>query len=285
LPGPIFARKTTIMEAHKSLTVPSLTALLLLMAAPFAPVGATVPADPTATVQDDELPDKRPEVKEMCATLRGHAKMRGKEDGEAIETIDKLLQEFEGSGPKDRALIVKEIAKCLDQKRGEIEDGVFDNKLFLAAAVSLGEMAPESVKPLMNWVDHKKHRRNLELQRRLIRSLGKTKDPLGIKVLDNMLQHHEDSLVGATAEALGEYTELELKQRKKVFKTMLTILSGAKAAVDGNAADIRARERYDVIAAPIITSLQRLSGHDETVPEKWERWWNKNKKEDWDEAN
>jgi hypothetical protein len=179
-------------------------------------------------------------------------------------------------------MIAKEISKCLEQKRGEIEDGVFDNKLFLAAAVALGEMAPESTKLLVGWVDHKKHRRNLELQRRIIRSLGKTQDPDGIKVLDDMLQHHEDSIVGAAAEALGEYTELELKQRKKVFQTMLTILMGAKSAVDGDPADVRARERYDVIAAPIITSLQRLSGVDETVPEEWERWWNKNKKKDWD---
>ena len=234
-------------------------------------------------LEDEDKPlDKRPEVKELCEALRGHSKKRGKEDREAVQKIDELLQEFGNSGPKDRAMIAKEVSKCLGQKRGEIEDGVFDNNLFLAAAVALGEMAPESTKLLIGWVDNKKHRRNLKLQRRIIRSLGITQDPDGIKVLDDMLQHHEDGIVGAAAEALGEYTELELKQRKKIFQTMLTILMGAKSAVDGDPTDVRARERYDVIAAPIITSLQRLSGVDETVPEAWERWWNKNKKKDWD---
>lgn len=221
----------------------------------------------------------------MCEKFTGHIKKRGDEDREAIEVVDTMLQEFENCGPKDRALVVKTLSAAFKQKRKEIEDGVFDNKLFMASAVALGEMAPESVKPLMGWIDNKKHRRNLDLQRRLIRSLGKTKDPKGVKTLDDMLRHHEDSLVGAAAEALGEYSELDLKERKKIFQTMLSILMAAKSAVDGDSADIRARERYDVIAAPIITSLQRLAGHDESSPEKWERWWNKNKKKDWDKAD
>ena len=274
------------MYSYTRFTVPTLFAFLLLAASPLAStVSSSVPTEPKAVLQDDELPDKRPEVKELCEKLGDHAKMRGKEDREAIETVDSLLQDFENCGPKDRALVVKTLSACLKQKRKEVEDGVYDNKLFLAAAVGLGEMAPESVKPLIDWIGNKKHRRNLDLQRRLIRSLGKTKDPKGIKTLDDTLRHHEDSLVGAAAEALGEYTELELSKRKKIFKTMLSILMGAKSLVDGDSADIRARERYDVIAAPIITSLQRLSGQDETVPENWERWWNKNKKKDWDKAN
>lgn len=260
----------------------SLALLLPLLAS--GPLCPAVNAAPTPLVQEDELPDKRPEIKELCDTLGDHVKARGEEDREAVAVIDNLVQEFPNSGPKDRALIVKELSKCLEKPRKETEAG-FDNTLFMAVAVALGEMGPESAKALSGWIDHKKHRKNLELQRRLILSLGKTKDGKGLKTLEGLLMHHQDMLVGAAAEAIGEYSEHDLKDRKAAFHEMLKVLMGAKAAVDGDATDVRARERYDAIAAPIITSLQRLSGHDERAPEKWERWWNKNKKEDWDEAD
>lgn len=255
--------------------------LVLLVAGPLCPASSA--AAPPA-FQDDELPDKRPEVKELCETLRDHAKARGEEDREAVAVIDTLIQEFPNSGPKDRAMIVKELSKCLEKPRKETEAG-FDNTLFIAVAVALGEMAPESAKTLIGWVDHKKHRKNLELQRRLILSLGRTKDGKGLKTLEGLLQHHQDMLVAAAAEAIGEYSEHKLKERKAAFHEMLKLLMGLKAAVDQDATDVRSRERYDAVAAPIITSLQRLSGHDERSPEKWERWWNKNKKKDWDEAD
>ena len=50
----------------------------------------------------------------------------------------------------------------------------------------------------------------------------------------------------------------------------------------------RLREELDSararIAAPIITSLAKLSKHDERDPDKWQNWWNKNKRADWDAA-
>ena len=45
--------------------------------------------------------------------------------------------------------------------------------------------------------------------------------------------------------------------------------------------DSTARDRYDTIASPIITSLTRLSKHDERDPDKWQNWWNKNFNLDW----
>ena len=44
-----------------------------------------------------------------------------------------------------------------------------------------------------------------------------------------------------------------------------------------------ARERYNVIKAPMVTTMQALTGHDERDTSKWTRWWNKNKKRDWDD--
>ena len=54
-------------------------------------------------------------------------------------------------------------------------------------------------------------------------------------------------------------------------------------AKDADLTDRIARERYDVIAAPMITTLQALSGADVRDPNEWRTWWNKNKKKNWDE--
>jgi len=258
----------------------------LFLSAP-APTTSSPPPGlaPAPLVQEEgeqqELPDKRPEVKELLDALGDHAGARGEQDTEAVAVIDKLLQEFPQSGPKDRASIVDGLGKCFGERRQELEGGIKDNKLFIAAAAALGEMGTDATKVLEKWIGDKRHRDDVALQQRLIRSLGKTKDLKAVKTLLGLLDDKENVVVGCAAEALGEFAGAPQKDRKKIFNELLKILSTNRALIrDPN--DIQARERYDVIAAPIITTLQGLSGHEERDPEEWQRWWNKNKKEDWD---
>lgn len=254
--------------------------LLCLLASPCA-----APVAPPAVVVSraaEEPADKRPEVKQLLDELKEHIKKRGEEDRAAVGVIDQLLQEFPQSGPKDRASIVKGLGKCFDVKRQDLEDGVKNNQLFIAAAVALGEMGVDASKTLEKWIGNKKHRKDTALQRQLILSLGKTKDPKASKKLLDLLNDDENVLVGATAEALANYASADQKLRKEIFNDLLKLLMTTKALKDANAGNIVARDKWDVIAAPIITTLQELSGHDERKPEEWQRWWNKNKKADWD---
>lgn len=258
---------------------------LALAAPPGAPVEAfAATASPPARVQDpEEVPDKREDIKALLEELRDHVKARGKEDNEAIAVIDRLVQEFPGCGPKDRASIVKALGKCFEAKRQELEDGVPDNKLFMAAAVALGEMGKDASATLAKWIGDKRHRKDLMLQRQLVLSLGKTKDENQIDELIDLLVHKDATLVGAAAEALANFKDAPQKTRKKLVNELIKVLMSAKGAMDSDLQDIIARERYDAIAAPIITTLQELTGVDERVPEKWQSWWNNNKKKDWDE--
>lgn len=258
--------------------------LLLLVLCSPAPLPVVQPA-PVLTSVQDEVPDKRPEVKELLETLKGHAGKRGDEDREAVGVIDKLLQEFPQSGPKDRAAIVKGLGKCFEEKRQDLEDGVKNNQLFLASAVALGEMGTDATKTIIKYIGNKKHRSDMALQRQLILSLGKTKDEAGVKTLLNLLNDDAYVLVGATAEALAQFSEKDQKLRKDIFNELLKLMMTTKSTKDADANDIVSREKWDVIAAPIITTLQALSGHDERKPEEWQRWWNKNKKADWDEED
>lgn len=249
-------------------------------------LGASSPAlAPVPSFQDDDpedLPDEREVVEELVDELEDHVKARGEEDDQAIEVIDTLVQEFQKSGLKDRETIAEEIGDCLKQRRREV-DGVKDNRLYLAAAEALGTMGPESVRILDRWVGHKQHKKDLTLQATLIRSLGKTKSEKAVDTLTDLLNHHEAVLQAAAADALGNYTHLESDDRKEVFEEVLKILTGVYNRMEGDPQDIIARERYDVIAAPMTTTLQALSGHDERHPPGWRSWWNDNKRKDWDE--
>ncbi len=254
--------------------------LTLFAAAPAAAGPAPTTPPSGAAAQDDEPEDGREEIKELIDALGDHAKQRGKEDQEAVALIDQLLQEFPACGPKDRAAVVKALDKLFKEKRPE-QDGGRQNQLFLAAATALGEMAPESVDALVGWIDHKTHRRDLALQRVLILKAGGTKHEDAHKTIFKLLKHHEPQMQAAAAEALGYYAEADEKVRKDTFEGLLKLMMNVKGQKDSDPNDIIARERWDIISAPIITSLQALSGESIRDPQEWQRWWNKNKKSDW----
>ncbi len=259
--------------------------LMVLVACPLSNrvlADAAAFARPLESAQDPLPADNRPELKALLAELDLHASKRGKEDQEAIRVIDQLLQEWEKSGPKDRATIIKGLDKCFNEKRQEDENGVRDNKLYLAAATALGQMAPDSVPVFLKWIGDKAHRKDLQLQRLMILKLGKSKTEAARDALIKLLNDEQNQIVAAAAEGLGEFGDIDQKLRKTTFETMLKVLMSAKAAVDASSSDPIAREKYDTIAAPIVTTLQRLTKHEEHDPTEWQRWWNKNKKEDWD---
>jgi len=237
----------------------------------------------------DEVPDKRPEVEELCERLKEHVKRRGEEDAQAVEVIDNLIGEFSGSGPKDRVTIVKAVSKCFEARRSSEtveENGVrvekLNNQLYLASAVALGEMGPESVKSLEGWIGHKRHRRDLDLQRRLTLSLGKTADPRAVSTLTDLLTHKDAPLIAAAAQALAYFEGEPSDTRKEIFGELLKALMSAKGTMDNDLNDTIARERYNTFSAALVTSLGRMSGFDERDPDKIQRWWNKNKRTDWD---
>jgi len=259
--------------------------LVLLAAVPLSAQADTLIAARPA-IEDPVPPvvDKRPEVAALLEKLKGHTDKKGSEDRDAISVMDQLLPQFKTSGPKDKAAIVASIAKCLELRRDE-KEGVPNNQLFLGCAVALGEMGPESTKALLAGVDSKNLKKQTAVRHRLILSLGKTHDVKeALDPLIAMLQDKDATLIGAAAEALGEFSGADLETRKKAFEAMLKVVMSAKGAKDSNAQDTIARDRYDVLNAPIIGSLGKLSKHDERDPDKWQNWWNKNKLKNWDDT-
>ena len=125
----------------------------------------------------------------------------------------------------------------------------------------------------------------MTLQRQLILALGKTKDVKSVKTLTDLITDRSSTVQGAAAEALGNFVHLKSKDRKEIFEEILKTLTSVRNSVDSDPLDTISRQRYDAIAAPMITTLQDLSGHDERKPSEWRRWFNKNKKKDWDKED
>ena len=242
-----------------------------------------LPTAPLARPQDDApIVDERPEIKQVLAELEGFLKEKGEKDPDAIGVLDKLVQEFPQSGPKDRAAVVKALAGCFDVKRTkELEEGVPDNRLYLAAATALGTMAPESVKVLIPLIGDKTHRKDSRLQQTVVLALGKTKSAEGVKPLLALMKHKDAPMQAAGAEALANYSDAPLETRKTIFEELLRTMMDQKTKADTSVADQEVQERWNTISGPILETLQKLSGHGETDPEQWQRWWNDNKKKDW----
>lgn len=263
-------------------------ALPLVLAFPAAGASAAPEAttrDSAAASQDDPKPDKREEVKELCKKLKGHIGERGKEDREAVQVIDQMIKEFAASGPKDRQSITKSIGDCFKQRRQANAEGVRDNQLFRAAAISLGEMGPESVDVLTDWINHKDHRDDMDLQRDLILSLGKTKDESAVKPLLDLLKHHQPAMQAATSEALANFGHLKLDARKEIFEAVLKVITDIKGTIDTDPNNTTERERYDAVRAPMLSALKTMSKQDFQDPNDWRSWWNNNKKKDWDDIS
>jgi len=262
--------------------IPDAAALIpVALAYLFVPASA----DPAFPRSQEESPivDKRPEIKALLETFKQHTKKRGAEDDPARDVIDQLVMEYPRSGPKDRKTIVKELEKVFKLKRNEEQEpGVPDERLYMTAAVALGTMGPESVKPLSKLLGAKNLKKKIRLQRTIAIALGTTRD-LGAKdPLLALLKHHDPVMVAAGAEALSFFADAPLKDRKEMFNEQLKILMGQLTEKDADPTNVIALERWNTISGPIVNCLQKLSGHDERDPATWQTWWNKNKKKDWD---
>jgi len=262
----------------KLLTCP---AVLLVFAPLSVAVAAPAPRVQAPAAEQEAKPDDRADIKERIVKLHAHAGKRGKEDKEAVTLVDELLQEFEKLGPKDRAATVKALDKLFTEKRQEDADGVRQNSLFIAAAAALGRMGPESAPVLISWIGHKSHKKDVPLQRKLIESLGRTKVEPARAALIKLITADEPQVQAATVQALGEFEGAQLEARKETFEAVFKHAIGLYGATQADPQDVIARERYDAVVGPAITTLRRLSGHEESDLQAWQRWWNKNKNAEW----
>jgi len=263
----------------------SLLLAMLPSALPPAADGQALSPRP-ATLQDqDEVPDKRPEVKALLDKLLSHTKKRGDEDAQAIQIIERLATEFKRSGPVDKKSIVTGITRAMRVHRPFARDGARKKQMFLVGARVLGDMAPESVASLVRLATDKNHKDDYEVRSAILAALGKTKDEKGVKILTKELDEFQAQVQAAAAEALGHFTHLEHKKRKAIFEDLLKLLMSAQAANQSDPNGMTSSDRWRRVSGPCQRSMTKLAGANAGSPNNWQRWWNKNKRRNWDKKD
>lgn len=246
--------------------------------------GSGFPCLPGVASPAGRQEDEREDVRELLGELDEHVGRKGEADEAAIGVLDRLLVLYPELGSKDRRAIVEAAAECVTVRRTrELEPGVADERLHLAAAVALGEMAPESVEALVDLLRERRLRRNLEVRAEIARSLGKTRDPRGVDPLLDLLGEDEPELIGAAATALALQRKAPQEMRKEIFEEVLERFLEEREALEKEGEDDpAAQRRWAALSGPMIEALQRLSGHQERAAAAWSAWWEENRESDWD---
>lgn len=261
------------------------------------PFAAQPPASPLVAYQDDEegdedkpLPDKRPEIKELLKQLKDHIKAKGKEDQEAQAVMERLADEFEVSGPKDRDSIIDGLGDVVEAKRKDKAKDVPDEDVHAFASVMLGRCGKDAGPRLIKLVNHKNLREKTKARRAAILALGRTGHPKAKNPLIDLLKDEEHYVAGAAAEAMGSLAGLEEDDRKDMVKeiineVILLVDQLDVAAADGSLGGGNYEEfqkRYDAVSGGAQSSLEALTGANEADFKAWRTWYNKNKKKSWD---
>jgi len=234
--------------------------------------------------------EAQPALADIVEELQVELGRRAPDEAHAKQLVERLAAEFAVCGTKDRAPIVRVIERCLAAKH----QGKPQTELVCHAARALAGMAPESVPVLARALENRPLVKEKEIGRTLVLALGKTRDKSAIKTLLGLLDSPDDTLVAAAGEALGEFDGAPLATRKQLFEEALKALMQAKDQKDSSAQatltpnaqqDAAALQRYDAIQAAFSTTLQRLSKQEARSADLWQRWWNKNKRANWDDKS
>jgi len=233
---------------------------------------------------DDERPDDRPEIAALLENLATRVGLSGRDDPgdrEAVAVIETLAGQWRRSGEHDRKAIVRGLGRVFLAKRRAERDGTRKSGLYEAAAKALGKTEDEGAKKLKRWIGNPKHKRDVPLQRELILALGKTRADGAIDTLEDLLSEDEPRLLSAAATALGNFDGAKSKVRKDLFESLLKTMESARENARGGGSTGSAL--WDALRGPGQGTLARLSGVRQNDPESWRRWWNKNKRSDWDD--
>lgn len=236
-------------------------------------------ASPSAAATSSSPGERPSPVELLLADLDKSARRRGGDPARARTVLSQLVERLDTAGARDRRAAARDVAELVAEAAAGDEAW---RGLSFEAANALAVMGGEGFDELLGLVNGEELEQDLEVRRRLILALGRTREPAGLPRLSRLLEHHEPMLQGAAGEALGEFVTLEQERRKDVFYSLLKVLLTRWEEYARDPFDVDARWRYEVVVGPITTSLQRLSGHDERDPLEWQRFWNKHKRDDWD---
>lgn len=258
-------------------------ALLAALAAGTLISGALTAQSPAAKTD--------PQIKEQLKLYVQFIKDRkGSKDTEAKEIIDKILQKFDTLHPKDKSDYAKAISQSLLSKkckRKPEQAGIYRTTIF-----ALGRLGKHGGRYLAKAFDNKSKFKGkkpwLNLRALMLEHLGRTKDKKYIDfLLDVALKDPNDSLMSSAGGALKHYKDMPLKVRKPMVKQLIKkfaqVYDNANTNLDsGDMTRQTWERRLAAVSDPWNTALQALTKQRIRSPNKWNNFWNKEKKSNWD---
>lgn len=246
--------------------------------AALALAAAVAAQNPPAPPVDPTLPDRMKDLKALVAD----PKMLG--DMQALGLMQKLTQGLETRNPKDKERLAKGFGEVF--RTGKLRTGPKE-ALYRETADELAKLGVDGAKELAKAYADTRFKDNHGLQSHLLLALGRTKDEKQVDfLLETTTRSPIDDLRAAAGEALGNYTELDVRQRREVVKAIvrewgsLHSRATTPAPTDPNApvdmAPQNARQTLRVVEGKWANTLTRLTGMSHSGFMEWQRWLNKN---------
>ncbi len=235
-------------------------------------------AQAPAPAVDPALPDQLKELKGYVA----EPKMTS--DFQAIGLMQNLTKNVDARNPKDKERIAKGIGEVF--RTGKLRTADKEN-LYREASDALARLGADGAKELAKAFADQRFKDAIPLQSHMLLALGRTQDEKQVELLmETMARSPHDELRAAGGEALGAYTDMDVKLRRDVVQKLIrewgSLHSKAtrldspdpNAPIDSDAQN--ARKTLRAVEGKWVATLQKLTGTSQSGFQEWQRWLNKN---------
>lgn len=277
-----------------------LLAALALFAGITLPVSraeASAPASAVLSWQGDKAkakdassdkktpPKDDPKIAEMIKAFKKVVRGKSDKDSEGARILDEFADRFKVLNKKQQKAVAKSSGGAFRARRKPDEV-----VLYLSAGEALARFGEHGASELAKVVKIRRFRKKewSTMRSQMIRLLGRPADKRFIELLlDIALKDNDEQARGKAGEALGHYSGYSQGTRKKIVeklvKTLEEVYSSSKSNLDPNDLD-RATwvQRYAAIQDPWMKTLSRMTGQSIKDVQAWTKWWNKNKRSNWD---
>lgn len=247
------------------------------------------PALAVASLQGDKKvpPKDDPEVPGLIKSLTPIIRDRkATRDAEGVQILDKLSGLYPKLNDKQQKAVAKAVTSVFKARREP--DQV---TLLLAAGESLSRFGADGADALVTVVDYRRWKNKREWQTfraQIVRLIGRPAEKkYAKKLLDIALKDNSDQARAKAGEALGDYAKYDQKTRKpiveKLVKHLEQVWGLSRANLDPNDPNRkRWGDLYGVIQDPWMRTLKKHTGQSLKEVLDWTKWWNKNKRKNWD---
>lgn len=243
-----------------------IASLILVLLLPAAQVLAKADKEPTASEKaEDYAKDFKKNMKKMTSA-------------EQMEAVDKLVGYWTDKDVTEKGA-KKAILEGLSKTTGVRDKNVVAHTM--KKVVALGEDSIKLVLPTLNRELGQKAPDESVYEAALATLAAiHSENKLVTKTLTKLLQDKESEIVGLAARTLAGYADASGKVRKELFEEVLKSTEGVYSGAQSQNQTLE--RKWNVIGDDVVDALSKLSHVKLSDPAQARKWFNDNKKKNWD---